>query len=208
MEVASLEQNLHQGPINLSQLIGGRQLVVDCTISWKGQATTLKALVDTGANAYALINQKHTRSLTKVLRMPVHKLTKPIPLRGFDGQPSEAIRQVLEVDLDLYQHTQTRQYLLAAKLGSHDIILGRKWLAAHDVLPDCRRSQLYWPGEHQADQWDSDRRDRLLENRQSKESLEIAPTKVLERTDKDSSSLKEEVRPYQAKDFQTRKAEY
>jgi hypothetical protein len=42
-------------------------------------------LVDTGANAYALINQNLIRPLTKVLHMPVHKLKKPIPLRGFDG---------------------------------------------------------------------------------------------------------------------------
>jgi hypothetical protein len=53
-------------------------------------------------------------------------LTKPIPLRGFDVQPSEAIRQIVEVDLSLNQHAQARQYLLAAKLGSHDLILGRK----------------------------------------------------------------------------------
>src|ERR1700684_2547323 len=129
MEVASLEQGSHQGPINLNELIGGRQLLVDCTIGWKDKTTTFQALVDTGANAYALINRKHIRSLTKVLRMPVHKLTKSIPLRGFDGQPSEAIRQIIEVDLSLFQHVQARQYLLAAELGYHDLILGRKWLA-------------------------------------------------------------------------------
>ena len=143
MEVASLEQNPHQGPINLTQLIGRRQLLVDCTVGWKGKTMTFQALVDTRANAYALINQKHVRSLTKVLQMPEHGLIRPIPLRGFDGQLSKAIRQVLEVDLSLRQHVQARQYLLVAKLGSHDLILGRKWLADHDVLPDCRRSQLY-----------------------------------------------------------------
>jgi hypothetical protein len=204
MEVASLEQNLHQGPINLAQLIGGRQLLVDCSVSWEGKTATFKALVDTGANTYALINQKHTRSLTNVLQMPVHELTTPIPLRGFDGRPSKAIRQVLEVDLVLYQCTQPRQYLLVAELGSHDLILGRKWLAAHDILPDCRRNRLYWPEEHQADQWDSNRRDQLFGK-----SAEAAPTKVLKRTDDGSSVLEPEERPSrQTKDLQTRKAEY
>ena len=152
MEVASLEQHTHQGSIDLTRLIGGNQFLVDCKVCWNGKTIALKALVDSGANAYALINQKHVRSLTKVLQMPVHKLKKPIPLRGFDGQPSEAIQQILEVNLGLDTHIQLRQYLLAAELGSHDLILGRKWLAAHDVLPDCRRNRLHWPEDHKADQ--------------------------------------------------------
>jgi hypothetical protein len=91
MEVASLERRTHQGAIDLSQLIGGNQFLIDCQVSWEGKDIVLKALVDSGANAYALINQKHVHPLTKVLQLPVHNLQKPIPLRGFDGQPSRAI---------------------------------------------------------------------------------------------------------------------
>ena len=160
--MANLEQHLHQGSLDLTQLIGGRQLLVDCTVSWKRKTRTFNTLVDTGANAYALINQNLVRPLTEVLHMPVHKLNKPIPLRGFDGQPSEAIRQVIELDLELDKHRQPRQYLLVADLGPHELILGRKWLAKHDVLPDCRRKRLHWPEDHGSDQRDSDRRDRLF----------------------------------------------
>jgi hypothetical protein len=53
---------------------------------------TFQALVDTGANVYALINQKHVRSLIEVLQMPEHKLIRLIPLQGFNRQPSEAIQ--------------------------------------------------------------------------------------------------------------------
>ncbi|KAG5985888.1 hypothetical protein E4U52_000822, partial [Claviceps spartinae] len=35
-------------------------------------------------------------------------------------------------------------------LGEHDIILGRRWLAWNDVLPDARRHQLSWPDSRPA----------------------------------------------------------
>jgi hypothetical protein len=60
---------------------------------------TFQYLVDTGANTYTLINQKHIRPLTKVLQMPLYKLKTPVPLQGFNGQPSEAIRYIAIVDL-------------------------------------------------------------------------------------------------------------
>ncbi len=203
MEVASLERRTHQGAIDLSQLIGGNQFLVDCQVSWEGKDVVLKALVDSGANAYALINQKHVRPLTRVLQLPVHNLQKPIPLRGFDGQPSRAIQKILEANLTLKEHHQPRQYLLVADLGSHDLILGRKWLATHDVLLDCRRTQLHWPEDHKTDQFDSDRRNQCFEAEQPKD----APTKVLKRTD--NTRLEQEgTRLAPRKDFHTRKAEY
>jgi len=168
MEVALLEQELHQGPIDLTQLIGGNQFLVEGRVRWKDRAMTFQCLVDTGANAYALINQKHIRPLTKVLQMPLHKLKTPVPLRGFDGQPSEAIRYVATVNLDIDWHSQTRQYLLAADLGSHDIILGRKWLAKHDVLPDCRRNQLHWPEDRGMNQPDLAQRIRPFDEKRRK----------------------------------------
>jgi len=182
MEVALLEQELHQEPIDLTQLIGGEQFLVECGVHWKGNAMTFQCLVDTGANAYALINQKHVRPLTRVLHMPAYTLPDPIPLRGFDGQPSEAVRQVVVADLEIDQHLQTRQYFLSADLGSHDIILGRKWLAKHGVLPDCRQNQLRWPGD--------------------------ATTRVLKRTSVEESEGDRTVSLAPPRDLLTRKAEY
>jgi hypothetical protein len=83
--VVNLEQHLHQGSIDLTQLIGGRQLLVNYKVSWESETRTFNTLVDTRVNAYALINQNLIRPLTKVLRIPMHKLKKPIPLQGFDN---------------------------------------------------------------------------------------------------------------------------
>jgi hypothetical protein len=208
--VATLEQHTHQGSIDLTQLIGGRQLLVNCKVSWGGKTRTFDALVDTGANAYALINQNLIRPLTKVLHMPVHKLKKPIPLRGFDGQPGETIQQIIELDLELDRHEQTRQYLLVAELGSHELILGRKWLAKHDILPDCRRKCLHWPGDHKPDQWDADRRERLFSGDcQQKNELASVPVQVLKNGNASPRPGNEDRQPGPPlDDLRTRKAEY
>jgi len=86
-------------------------------------------------------------------------------------------------------HVQPSTYFLLAELGSYDMILGRKWLAAHDVLADCRRNRLYWPEDHQVDQWDVRRRERRIEQQRQKDlwnqkfgrRLEEGKTKVLRR---------------------------
>ena len=56
----------------------------------------------------------------------MYKLNKPIPLQGFDEQPSKAIRKIFEVNLRIDRRIQPRQYLLVAELGSYNLILGRK----------------------------------------------------------------------------------
>jgi hypothetical protein len=209
MEVALLEQELHQGPVDLTQLIGGNQFLVDCRVYWKDKTMTFQCLVDTGANAYALINQKHIRPLTKVLQMPLHKLKTPVPLRGFDGQPSEAIRYLATVDLAIDRHSQTRQYLLAANLGSHDMILGRKWLAKHDVLPDCRRNQLHWPENRETNQPDLAQKIRHFNDKCRKGNRsEDTPTRILKGTSKIRPEKQKDVLLTPPRDLLTRKAEY
>lgn len=37
--------------------------------------------------------------------------------------------------------------MLNADLGKHDVILGKKWIAENQVLPDCASNRLLWPDE-------------------------------------------------------------
>jgi transcriptional regulator GlxA family with amidase domain len=37
--------------------------------------------------------------------------------------------------------------MLVEDLRKHDLILGRMWLAQHDMLLDCRRRRMIWPHE-------------------------------------------------------------
>jgi hypothetical protein len=37
--------------------------------------------------------------------------------------------------------------MLILDLGSHNLILGRKWLAYHDIWLDVRNRRLLWPDQ-------------------------------------------------------------
>ncbi|KAK2626439.1 hypothetical protein QTJ16_003614 [Diplocarpon rosae] len=158
----------------------------------------LSALIDCGANASSIINRKKLTSLAELLHPPTHHLKQPIPLQGFDGQPSEAIKQIIQCDFTIDNHTFKDQYLLAADLGSHDMIIGRKWLAENDVMVDCRRKKLYWPGMHQLDQWDAIRRDQAFDSTPTK----VLPTPI----NRPPTSTNNQARPIQ--DFAIRSATY
>jgi hypothetical protein len=153
--VAFLEQNGHS--IDLTQLIGGPQFTMNVKVSWHNKSTVLSSLIDTGANAYSLIHRQKAGRLAKALKTSLRTLPTPISLKGFDGQDSRAITTTLQANLLIDGHFQKNVCFLVADLGVHDIILGRKWLATHDILPDCKRKILYWPEDHQVEEWISRR---------------------------------------------------
>ena len=40
---------------------------------------------------------------------------------------------------------------LELDINQYDIILGRRWLAYHDMMPDCQRQRLIWPEDRDKD---------------------------------------------------------
>lgn len=110
-----------------------------------------------------------------------------IPVKGFNGKPAPAISHYITMHLLIDQRKILCIPFLILDLGQHDVILGKHWLAAFDVKPDCRRRKLSWPRKYpptepglltdvpipveaiqkkpvQLDaQRDADRRDRLIE---------------------------------------------
>ena len=68
-----------------------------------------------------------------------------IQVKGYDGRPGKPVTHYIRLHLTVDQRRQYNVPLLILDLGSHDIIIGRKWLAYFDVLPDCRRRRLVWP---------------------------------------------------------------
>ncbi|EEA25098.1 hypothetical protein PMAA_062250 [Talaromyces marneffei ATCC 18224] len=54
---------------------------------------------------------------------------------------------------------------LIVRLGKHDVILGRMWLARYKVLVDCNRGRLLWPEEE-----DADRRDKNFQSQAVKDA--------------------------------------
>ena len=125
--------------------MGGPHLTVPCTLSHNGYAIQLSALADSGANGFVFINTPCAIDIAKFLNLKARRLPQPINVKGYDGQASNAITHVLQLHLTLDGRRQYNIPLLILDLGSHDLILGRKWFAYFNILIDARHQCLVWP---------------------------------------------------------------
>ena len=125
--------------------MGGKSFTTPCTLSRNGHGVKTTALADTGANAFALIDTQCAQKLSEFLNTPLETLKEPVPLRGFDGHAGTPITKILRCNLSIDQRRQYNLPFLVTDLGSHDIILGRIWLAYLDLWLDVRNRQLLWP---------------------------------------------------------------
>jgi hypothetical protein len=89
---------------------------------------SLKGLVDCGATS-EFIDKEYAIST----RIPLRKLSQPIPVFNVDGSPNEAgaISEVADVVLRYKGHSERVQFAVT-RLGKQKLILGYSWLRKHN----------------------------------------------------------------------------
>ena len=117
-------------------------MTIPCTLSINGYSVQSKALADSGANGFVFINTLFTFDLAKFFRIKVQKLPSSIAVKGYDGQANNAITHVLRLHFTIDGRRQYNLPFLILDIGSHDVILGRKWLAYFNILIDARNYYL------------------------------------------------------------------
>lgn len=106
-------------------------------------------LVDSGCvGAYTVINEALVPRICEELQIEPLPLSKPKPLRGFDGKLAKRpITHCLLPNLEVHGHKESTCPMLIAPLGQHDLILGKPWMNKHGVLLDMLRDKiLFVPG--------------------------------------------------------------
>jgi hypothetical protein len=73
------------------------------------------------------------------------RLPEPIYVKGYDGQSLKSVTHVLRLHLIVDGRRLPDLPLLILDLGTHDLILGRKWFDHLNVLVNCRNRCLEWP---------------------------------------------------------------
>jgi hypothetical protein len=103
------------------------------TIQGQDQKDTC-ALVDSGCEGYAFIDQDYARQAGLSL-IPV---TRPFPLYGYDGEEkhSRVIRHYVRCDLKSGTHVDKDAVLYITPLPHYPIILGHPWLKKHNPTPN------------------------------------------------------------------------
>ena len=127
--------------------MGGQHLTIACMLSTNGTSVASRALIDSGANGFIFVNTLFAIDLARSFNITTARLPSPIQVKGYDGKPGKPVTHYIRLHLTVDQRRQYNVPLLILDLGSHDIIIGRKWLAYFDVLPDCRRRCLVWPAK-------------------------------------------------------------
>ena len=71
--------------VDLSQLLGGKSFTMLCTLFRNGYRVTTTTLANSRANAFALLNIKCAKKITKFLNTPIETLEKLILIKGYNG---------------------------------------------------------------------------------------------------------------------------
>jgi predicted aspartyl protease len=120
-------------------------LTIPCTLSFNGYSVKLEALADSGANGFVFINTLCAIDLAKFLNVKAQRLPQPIGVKGYNGKANNAITHIIRLHLTVDGRRQYNLPLLILDLGSHDVIIGRKWFEYFGVLIDPKRRCLQWP---------------------------------------------------------------
>jgi hypothetical protein len=125
--------------------MGGKHFTVPCTVSRNGYGVDTTALIDTGANGFAFMNTTFAIDIAKFLNVKATQLEKPVQVKSYNGQAGKPVTHVLKLHIALNGRRQYGIPFCILDLGSHDIILGRKWMSYFDIWLNVRRRRFVWP---------------------------------------------------------------
>ncbi len=120
-------------------------MTIPCTLSHNGYSVKTNALADSGANGFVFIDTLCAIDIAKFLNLKAQRLPRAINVKGYNGKVGNAITHILRLHLTVDERRQYNIPLLILDLGSHNLILGRKWFAYLGVLIDAKRNSLQWP---------------------------------------------------------------
>ena len=121
--------------------------VHDCTLSSLSRQLHVKALLNIDAIDYSFIDEDIARIVCDKFDIEPVALQKPKPLKDFNGRMAEPVTHAIYPNLTLQNHTESLAPMLITKLGNHQLILGKPWMNARDVLLDMQSDSLIFvPG--------------------------------------------------------------
>ena len=125
--------------------MGGKHFTVPCSLSFNGYLVNASSLIDSGANGFAFIDTLLATDIATFFKLKFQRLPRPLGVKGYNGKLGKSITHILRLHLTIDGRRQYNIPLLVLDLGSHDLILGRKWLDYFNLLLNVRERRLMWP---------------------------------------------------------------
>lgn len=135
---------------SLNNLIGGTAFIVNITVHHQGIAVSLRALIDTGAQAWLLADKNFCARLAQKWKLPYTTYDHGATVKGFQNKPIQRIDKSITTNLHLQGRRFPKMPFLVTDLGDRpdfQVIIGLRFLAYHRLLLDPRRRRLQFPPE-------------------------------------------------------------
>lgn len=121
-------------------LLGKNPFLMGCTLSQNGFSTKMDALIDTGADGYLFMQRELALRLSERFSIPVIRTKETGRVSGYNGGV-QRINEVLNASFTLGGKRYTNQSFVMLRM-TRDIIIGKIFLAKHNLLPDCEKHVL------------------------------------------------------------------
>lgn len=125
--------------------LDGNHLILPCTLHKDGKGVQIDALVDSGANGMAFIDQTFAQKHDLKLELLRH----PRRLEVVDGRQSVAgrITHMTRIPMNIQGHREALPCFVT-KLSQQPIVLGIPWLKLHDVTISWKKNTLTFDSAH------------------------------------------------------------
>lgn len=130
----------------MNKLVGGESFLVPTFVPMNSRSIRCETLVDTGASGYIFVNVNHAIRLAKShISHVINCLPHPVQPRAFDGSLTPSITHMLVAAVQIDGRRFHGLPMVITNLGNYDMIIGRNWLAEHDIWLDVKNKKLLWP---------------------------------------------------------------
>ena len=125
-------------------------LTAPVQFSFDGKTHCDKALLDSGATLSndGLIDTQLAQQLSKKLGLPLKPLERPRGFRGFDGKESKDAQYLFFPRMKVFDHEQPSVTLICTPLGTHKVLLGKRWLRSHGIVLDLPKGEVLYRKGH------------------------------------------------------------
>ena len=130
--------------IDLSELLGGKGFFVHTKVAFNNIAIPVQSIINSGASGPTFMDTKCTIEFTHFFNIPLYLLPKCINITAFDGNTECAITHVIILHLWVDGHRFLWEPILITDIGLYNMILGKNWLAKHNIWLDTKNTCLIW----------------------------------------------------------------
>ena len=125
--------------------MGGNSYTLLTQLNIKGYTFHTRALGDTGANGFLFINTELATLLIRHCGARSKPLSCAVSVTGYDGQGSYKITHYMRLTLQIDNRRFVRMPFCITPLGTHDVIIGRKWFVYFRINLAIMDRKLIWP---------------------------------------------------------------